>query len=223
MSRNADKTERICANARSAMPNSSTLGCCRQTTAGRVALITAMFFAMQVGSAGGSSESLAFVAAQMLPQNVGQRKWWDSRHVKGRFSETHMDVLPKRRPLPLRAAAEPGEGSGSGRVRSFESDAGDNLNLIESYRKILAEVESAPPKPRKQDSMFTKLLASAKVTTCETDYDCNPGGRSWPRRCVSFVFSKICVDGDDDDFGGGGRIASMAMVRSRVLFHIPLP
>jgi len=96
-------------------------------------------------------------------------------------------------------------------VRSFESDAGDNLNLIESYRKILAEVESAPPKPRKQDSMFTKLLASAKVTTCETDYDCNPGGRSWPRRCVSFVFSKICVDGDDDDFGGGGRIASMAM------------
>jgi len=41
---------------------------------------------------------------------------------------------------------------------------------------------------------------------CEQDYDCNEGGYNWPLRCVDFVFTKICVDPDDNIGGGLGAL-----------------
>ena len=41
---------------------------------------------------------------------------------------------------------------------------------------------------------------------CKEDYDCNEGGYNWPLRCVDFVFTKICVDPDDNIGGGLGAL-----------------
>ena len=85
-------------------------------------------------------------------------------------------------------------------LRAQESEE----NIVEKYRKILNDVDSKPAAARKEATFFSKFFQSAKVKTCETDYDCNPGGRNYPLRCVNYIFSKICVESDDDFSGGRG-------------------
>lgn len=86
-------------------------------------------------------------------------------------------------------------------LRAQEGDE----NIVEKYRQILADVDSKPAVARKPEgNLFSKMMQSAKVKTCETDYDCNPGGRNYPLRCVNYIFSKICVESDDDFSGGRG-------------------
>lgn len=83
-------------------------------------------------------------------------------------------------------------------------------NLVEKYRKLLNDVDSKPSGVRKPEgNFFSKMVDSAKaaVKTCETDYDCNPDGRNWPLRCVRGLFSKICIESDDDIGGGRGVMA----------------
>ena len=92
-----------------------------------------------------------------------------------------------------------------------QASGGDD-NVVEKYRQILADLDRTPDTGKKQQNFFSKMVNSAKsaVKTCETDYDCNPGGRNWPLRCVNVVFSKICIE-SDDDFGGGRGIAEVAL------------
>jgi len=93
----------------------------------------------------------------------------------------------------------------------LRAQAGEE-NVIEKYRQILNDVDSKPVTRKEQPNLFSKMVANAKsaIKTCETDYDCNPGGRSWPLRCVNVLFSKICIE-QDDDIGGGRGISQMAM------------
>ena len=93
----------------------------------------------------------------------------------------------------------------------LRAQAGGEENVVEKYRQILANIDGEAVPARKSGNLFSKMLESAKgVKTCETDYDCNPGGRNWPLRCVNVVFSKICVE-SDDDMGGGRGIMEYAL------------
>jgi len=86
-------------------------------------------------------------------------------------------------------------------MRDF--DGGENV--LEKYKKILADVENDNG-PRKSTNAFSKLIEQAsKLKTCQTDYDCNPGGRNYPLRCVNFLVSSFCVDSDDWTGGTGIR------------------
>ena len=95
------------------------------------------------------------------------------------------------------------------------------------YRQILADVdvetlpEAERAEHRSERGVFAKMLSAANLKTCKTDYDCNPGGRNWPLRCVDVFVSKICMGSDDGGGdgggGGGGRIASLSMVPIPVL------
>jgi hypothetical protein len=96
-------------------------------------------------------------------------------------------------------------------LRLLSQKNGEEENVLEKYKQILADIDSKPVAARKRVNIFSKMFESAKsVKTCETDYDCNPGGRSWPLRCVNVVFSKICVE-SDDDFGGGRGVMEYAL------------
>jgi hypothetical protein len=93
---------------------------------------------------------------------------------------------------------------------------GGEDNVVEKYRQILADIDSdsTPVAAKKQPNFFSKMVESAKsVKTCETDYDCNPGGRNWPLRCVNVLFSKICIE-SDDDFGGGRGVHAEAVLEA---------
>ena len=95
----------------------------------------------------------------------------------------------------------------------LRAKAGED-NVVERYRQILADLDSTPVAGKKQQNFFSKMVESAKsVKTCETDYDCNPGGRNWPLRCVNVVFSKICIE-SDDDFGGGRGVHAEAVLET---------
>ena len=88
--------------------------------------------------------------------------------------------------------------------------AGEEENLVEKYRRTLAELDSEPAqRARKPPDFFAKMAEAAKsVKTCQTDYDCNPGGRNYPLKCVNVVFASICVESDDDFQGGMGILQS---------------
>jgi hypothetical protein len=99
----------------------------------------------------------------------------------------------------------------SPRSLQLRAQAGGDENVVDKYRQILADMDSEPVPARKGGNLFSRMLESAKgLKTCETDYDCNPGGRNWPLRCVDVVFSKICVE-SDDDIGGGRGIMEYAL------------
>jgi len=92
----------------------------------------------------------------------------------------------------------------------LRAQAGGEENVVEKYRKILNDVDNKAAGARKpQGNFFSKMMQSAKssMKTCETDYDCNADGRSWPLRCVKVLFSKICIEQDDDINGGRGVMA----------------
>jgi len=133
--------------------------------------------------AGAPEARLAF----MSPSGVG---WMGTSNARKMSSRTTRPVLQS---LRLRA------------------QAGGDENVVEKYRQILANMDSEPVPARKTGNLFSRMLESAKgLKTCETDYDCNPGGRNWPLRCVDVVFSKICVE-SDDDMGGGRGVTEYAM------------
>ena len=81
---------------------------------------------------------------------------------------------------------------------------------MEKYRRTLAELDSEPAqRTRKPPDFFAKMAEAVKsVKTCQTDYDCNPGGRNYPLKCVNVVFASICVESDDDFQGGMGILQS---------------
>ena len=109
----------------------------------------------------------------------------------------------------------------------FFTRTDENENLIVRYRQILADVdvETLPEAKRaehksERGGVFAKMLSAANLKTCKTDYDCNPGGRNWPLRCVDVFVSKICMGSDDGGGGGGGgggSIASLSMLPIPVL------
>jgi len=81
-------------------------------------------------------------------------------------------------------------------------------NIVEEYRQILKDVEANPTarsRGKQGSESWIKNMAqkASKVKTCETDYDCNSGGRNYPLRCVNFVFANFCVDSDDWTGGNG--------------------
>eukprot|EP00287_Rhodomonas_sp_CCMP768_P017175 CAMPEP_0202812388 /NCGR_PEP_ID=MMETSP1389-20130828/4049_1 /ASSEMBLY_ACC=CAM_ASM_000865 /TAXON_ID=302021 /ORGANISM="Rhodomonas sp., Strain CCMP768" /LENGTH=172 /DNA_ID=CAMNT_0049483771 /DNA_START=18 /DNA_END=536 /DNA_ORIENTATION=+ len=90
---------------------------------------------------------------------------------------------------------------------------GSDRNVIEEYREILKNLDETPPERRHSRAgtpNFLKSIAqkASKLKTCETDYDCNSGGRNYPLRCVNFVVANFCVD--SDDWTGGTPIRELA-------------
>ena len=72
-----------------------------------------------------------------------------------------------------RPADEPIErvrGSGSEGSADEESE---NTSVLDKYRKILRDADSEAA-TKAEGNFFAKMMASAKIKACETDFDCNP-------------------------------------------------
>jgi len=82
----------------------------------------------------------------------------------------------------------------------LKAQVGDGeANTLEEYKRRLKEVDALEGAPRAKrqapdeggGGLFGKLFAK-KAKGCQTDYDCNEGGRNWPLRCVDVIFTKVC-------------------------------
>mmetsp|Transcript_62668 Transcript_62668/g.91883 ORF Transcript_62668/g.91883 Transcript_62668/m.91883 type:complete len:216 (+) Transcript_62668:148-795(+) len=166
-----------------------------------------------------SSTRLAFATSPPLMASQAACKCWlpgGGQKSIGTFYRT----LPALNPMQMqmgRPADEPIErvrGSGSEGSADEESE---NTSVLDKYRKILRDADSEAA-TKDEGNFFAKMMASAKIKACETDFDCNPGGRSWPLRCVDIVVSKICmeVDDSDDSFGGGRMMLAMEPIPVRI-------
>jgi len=56
-------------------------------------------------------------------------------------------------------------------------------------------------------SILPAQLRKKIPKTCESDYDCNPGGYNFPLICADFVVARFCIDPDDWRGGGLGALA----------------
>ena len=98
-------------------------------------------------------------------------------------------------------------------VRAFKSASSSSICKRTDGLKLAITGRSGWfDKPKGKDKM------PGPWQTCETDYDCNPGGRNWPLRCQSFVLAKFCIDPEstDDWFGGLG-------IQNPELAMVPIP
>jgi len=107
----------------------------------------------------------------------------------------------------------------------LKAQVGDGeANTLEEYKRRLKEVDALEGAPRAKrqapdeggGGLFGKLFAK-KAKGCQTDYDCNEGGRNWPLRCVDVIFTKVCVDKDDSQGGMGIQVqAALVPIPVRV-------
>ena len=81
-----------------------------------------------------------------------------------------------------------------------------------SSRALIAQ-NLGIPGPWNADSGPATKDKRGPFQTCETDHDCNPGGRNWPLVCKNFLVAKFCIDSEStDDWSGGRRMEDLALV-----------
>lgn len=185
------------------------------------AVVLAALCIVQTGSiaSGHSSTRLAF--ATSLPAMASQAACKCRLAGGGQKSiqASSCRRLPALNPMQMQTGGSADEPID--KVRSFgpegsANEESENTNVLDKYRKILRDADSGASKD--EGNFLTKMMASAKIKACETDFDCNPGGRSWPLRCVDILVSKICmeVDDSDDSFGGGRMMLAMEPIPVRI-------
>lgn len=57
------------------------------------------------------------------------------------------------------------------------------------------------------ESLLPQDLKKKMPKTCQSDYDCNPGGYNFPLICADFIVARFCIDPDDWKGGGLGAHA----------------